>query len=329
MEAVLYGAYCDEWLIQSKHAERRMREDRLTIRSRRAKEEQIERLTAQSEPQVAWEETLLMGEQRLKDEEAWAVDIKSQMAQGIDRCASTIDDTLYDRLEELHHTTSEINRHEKDRRAWHSYAERMAVLLPREQQEGALRKVELTRYTFRMYHEDAHEVRRKFEKAIVDRAIHHEIIDLPYKNLSQELRIYPRQGCQNYIKALRVATAQHEARQRGETVPENQIEEANHAQLDAITSTNSQTVALASNQLQNNWLLAEIRQRLRPDGRELIFETEAEQYKVIDKEEEEESEQIEESKEKSSRSNQPHMVYAKMEEERPDSPAKKKWFWCC
>lgn len=324
MEAVRYGTYCGAWVVQSKEADRRLRDDRLALRSRRLKEEQIER-TATSDAEAAWEEIALTAEWRIRDEEKWAEGIKTLMESGITTCASTDADELYDRLEQLDSVQAEIQRHEIDRKAWQSHAERVVVLLPQERQEGALRKVEVIRYTLRMYQEGAHEVRRRLEKTIVDRGMHHDLIEHPYKNLSEDLRIYPRQGCERYIKALKSATALHEARERGETVTEQQIAEVDEAQREAIISCDSQTTALASDQSQNNWLLREIRKRLRPDGRELGFESDVERY------EQEASRDKDDSFDgtQASVTQKQEMVYARMEGGPPKKPGESKGWLCC
>jgi hypothetical protein len=324
MEAVRYGTYCGAWVVQSKEADRRLREDRLALRSRRVKEQQIEH-TATSDAEAAWAEITLTSEWRIKDEEKWAENIKALMNKGIAACATTGDDDLYDRLEQLDSVQAEIKRHEVDRKAWQSHAERVVVLLPQEKQEGSLRKIEIIRYTMRMYHEEAHEIRRKLEKAIVDRGMHHELIDLPYKNLSENLRIYPRQGCERYIKALKSAVVLHEALERGEPVSDYQTAEVDNAQMEAIISCDSQTTALATDQAQNNWLLREIRKRLRPDGRELGFESEVETYEVDAKDEREDSFDGTQA----SVTQKHNMVYARTEEELPKKPEKSRSWFCC
>jgi hypothetical protein len=330
MEAVRYGAYSDAWLVESKLAEKRLVEDRLAIRERRRKEYDIEHVTAVSDPKAAWEEIVVVADERIKHEENWIKDMKSLMAKSIERCAEPDDETLYSRLEELEKFSSEIKRHETDRRLWQSHAERIILLLPQTEQESPLRQVEIVRYRLRICQERAHESRRKLEKTIVEHGISHELITYPYKNLSEDMHIYPRRGCSNYIKALQTAARHHEARERGETISEYEIAENDQAQLEASLWTDSQTEALKSSQPQNNWLLTEIRKRLRPDGKELSFESNVEKYEVIEKEEEDDDDDDVDGEEeaKVGGPEKAQMVYQQMQRE-PAETTKSKWPFCC
>jgi hypothetical protein len=334
MEAVRYGAYSDTWLVESKKADKRCVEDRLAIRERRKREQQIEHVTAVADPAAAWEEVVVVADERIKYEEIWIKDMKTVLAKSIESCSQPDDETLYDRLEELDKFTSEIKRHEVDRRLWQAHAERIVLLLPEEKQESPLRQVEIVRYRLRICHERAHESRRNLEKCIVEHAITHELINQPYKNLSEDMHIYPRRGCSNYIKALQTAARHHERRERGETVSENELAENEQAQLEASLWIDSQTEALKSNQPQNNWLLTEIRKRLRPDGKELGFESNVETYVVIDKEDEDDDEDDDdgsagtEAKAKAKGLEKSQMVYAQMDRE-PEKTTKRRWPFCC
>ncbi|KAF2431550.1 hypothetical protein EJ08DRAFT_696343 [Tothia fuscella] len=181
-----------------------------------------------------------------------------------------------------------------------------------------------------MHHESAHEKRRKLEEAIVDRAMYHELIKLPYKTIPDNLRICPRQGCEQYLKALKKAAALHEARERNEIVTGHQIANVEDEQVEATIAIDSQVAALASDQAQNTYLLTEIRKRLRPDGEELGFESNVEKCELSAKEEDDGDEDGS-TLPIGGEGERENMVYGRkeMQEEKLNSSARHQRWFCC
>ncbi|KAF2431551.1 hypothetical protein EJ08DRAFT_696344 [Tothia fuscella] len=130
MEAVRYGSCCGARVARNKEADRRLCEDRLLLRSRRWKQQQIEHTIAKTDPEGAWEEIALTAEWRVRDEEKWAEKIQVIINMEIVECATADDEDLYDRLEQLDRVLAEIQRHEVDRKMRQAHAERVAVLMP-------------------------------------------------------------------------------------------------------------------------------------------------------------------------------------------------------